>query len=400
MVASVPRHRPTVAVINLSKIAENFRILRSTVQHDAFVCPMVKANAYGHGDVAIAARLRTEGAENLGVGLIEEGVRLREKGDRGNILHFGLFDAPGAEAMLENGLTPVLSSRDGLETLAAAVTKHTGAKRVDVHLKINTGMNRLGIPMGEVAAIANRLASLKSIFHLEGVCTHFSNGDDLDIQSGLSSNQLEKFRAAERELHVAGLTGFLSHVANSSAALAIRKIKKVDPSYEKLGIRPGISLYGIEPETIHRETLGVQPALSFVSRVTLIQDVRKGEGVSYGLRWRADRNSRIGIIPCGYADGYRRGLSNSPGRTFVVVRGTRVPVVGTVCMDYFMCDLTEVESASIGDEVSLIGSQNGVSVTVNELADRLQTIPYEIFTGISERVPRLYVDDDDSSSYS
>jgi alanine racemase len=159
-------------------------------------------------------------------------------------------------------------------------------------------------------------------------------------------------------------------------------------------------LYGVEPDASQVDanaSFGVHSVLSFESQISLIQDIRPGEGVSYGLRWRAKRDSRIGVIPCGYADGYRRGLSNQAS---VIVRARRVPVVGTVCMDYFMCDLTEVESASVGDSVTLIGKQGGVSVTASELAGFAQTIPYEILTGISERVPRLYVDDEASAGYS
>lgn len=393
-------------MVNLGKIADNFRILKSTVARGAFVCPMVKANAYGHGDIVIANKLRSEGAENLGVGLIEEGLQLRENGDAGRVLHFGLFDTAGAEVMLENDLTPVLSSRENLESLVTAIEKRRAAGRllrpIDVHLKINTGMNRLGISLSSVSSMSARLAELaaKGFVQLKGVCTHFSNAEDFDATSGKSFEQLSQFREAEKEIRSTGLNGFQSHVANSSATLAIARLKKLDSSYENLGIRPGLSLYGVEPDTVHGTTLGVRPALRFLSRITLIQDVSKGGGVSYGLRWRAERDSRIGVIPCGYADGYRRGLSNTPGTTFVIVRGQRVPVVGTVCMDYFMCDLTEVEAASIGDTVTLIGAVGGVSVTVNELATRVQTIPYEIFTGISERVPRLYVDDEASDRYS
>ena len=397
-------HRPTIAVVNLKRIAENFQILRKTVAKGAFVCPMVKANAYGHGDVIVAARLRKEGAENLGVGLIEEGLNLRENGDVGRVLHFGMFDGFGADVMLENSLTPVLSSRDGLECLVTSIEKVAGrlATPVEVHLKINTGMNRLGISMSEVAVVAARLSEItkKGYVKLVGVCTHFAIGEDFNAQTGHSFEQLNRFRIAENKIRAAGVDGFLIHVANSSATAAIGALKRLDSSYGNIGIRPGLSLYGVEPENAVGGELGVQPALKFQSRITLVQNVTKGDGVSYGLKWRAPRDSRIGVIPCGYADGYRRGFSNPPGTTFVVVRGQRVPVVGTVCMDYFMCDLTEVEGGDVGDTVTLIGAADGVSVSVNELARRAQTIPYEIFTGISDRVPRLYVDDEGSDRYS
>jgi alanine racemase len=393
------RFRPTRAVVNLKRIADNFRVLKNSVAVGAFVCPMVKANAYGHGDVAVAARLRLEGAEYLGVGLIEEGLKLRDGGDVGRVLHFGMFDDQGAEAMLEHRITPVISSQDTLESLVRSIERHKNApsKPVELHLKINTGMNRLGVPISEVAAIAKRLAAIANhgYVELKGVCTHFAIGEDFDDSSGQSFEQMKLFRHAETLIRSSGLIGFQSHVANSSATAAIGHLARINSSYKHLGIRPGISLYGVEPAPRHEALLGLKPALKLESRIILIQNIKKGEGVSYGLRWRAEKDSRIGVIPCGYADGYRRGFSNG---TFVLVNGRRVPVVGTVCMDYFMCDLTEVESALVGDAVTLIGAAGGVSVTVNELALRVHTIAYEILTGISDRVPRVYVDDEPADS--
>jgi alanine racemase len=354
--------------------------------------------------VAVAKKLRAVGAMNLGVGLIEEGLKLRENGDLGTILHFGMFDLVGAEVMAERDITPVISSRDGLELWIQAVEAQAGRRKgsAGFHLKVNTGMNRLGLAPEEVASTAQRIREAQHLIHLEGVAQHFSNGDDFGIADGHSQTQINCFRKALADIRAAGLTGFQLHVANSSATVAIGQIRKQRPGdawFDELGIRPGISLYGVEPET-WAEAIGVQPALQFQSRIVLIQDVRQGSRVSYGGRWQAPRDSRIGIVPCGYADGYRRGL-NLEGKSTVIVGGRRVPVVGTVCMDYFMCDLTDVQGAAIGDLVILIGRsvpvgkplESGVSVTARELADLVKTIPYEIFTGISERVPRVYVDD-------
>lgn len=401
-------HRPTVAVVDLRQIAKNFKILKSAAAEGAFVCPMVKANAYGHGDVAIAKKLRTAGATNLGVGLIEEGLKLRESGDDGTILHFGMFDLVGAEVMAERDITPVISSRDGLELWIQAVQAHSGWRKgtAGFHLKVNSGMNRLGFAPEEVTATALRIREVQNLIHLEGVATHFSNGEDFGVVDGRSEAQMVYFRKAVADVRAAGLTDFKLHVANSSATCAIGELRKMRPgdsSLDDLGIRPGISLYGVDPETWAAK-IGLQPALQLQSRIVLIQDVRQGSRVSYGGRWQAPRDSRIGVIPCGYADGYRRGL-NSEGKAVVIVAGRRIPVVGTVCMDYFMCDLTDVQGAAIGDLVTLIGttaptakpSDAAVSITAAELARLVHTIPYEIFTGISERVPRVYVDDTPSA---
>lgn len=401
----VSRHRPTVAVIDLAKIAENFRLLKSAVSPNAFVCPMVKANAYGHGDAAVAMKLRDVGAKHLGVALIEEGLGLRSGGDHGSILQFGFFDSFGAEAMIQNKITPMISSLEALDTWIHAVKSEEKAGRVQtpvaVHLKVNTGMNRLGVALDGVGAVAKKLAASRSLVRLEGLATHLSDGDDFVVEGGHSENQLERFRKAEREVREAGLSDFKCHLANSSATRALKQIGAGDSRYEDLGSRPGIALYGVEPDAEKVAAVGVQPALRWLSRLMHIQDVRQGEGVSYGGRWVAPRNSRVGVIPCGYADGYRRAF-NSRGKAEVIVGGRRVPVVGTVCMDYFMCDLTDVQNPQIGDIVTLIGSvdlprENGqnqsLSVTAVELAGLADTISYEVFTGLSERVPRLYVDD-------
>ncbi len=408
---SSSRHRPTVAVIDLAVISKNFDRLKKTVKSDAFVCPMVKANAYGHGAPAIAMRLRRDGAKHLGVALIEEAIELRLNGDNGAILQFGLFDPFGAEAMVQNRVTPTISSRDALEMWIVAAEKERTEDRLKnplgFHLELNSGMNRLGVDPIEVSAIAKRVSEISNsnspLIRLEGLATHLSDGDDFGVEGGRSDEQLRRFRKAEKELRQAGLSDFYLHIANSSASRVLGTILKSSEGSadSDLGIRPGIALYGIEPEAKIGAELGMKPALRWLSRIVLIQDVRQGERVSYGGRWQATRDSRVGIIPCGYADGYRRGI-NIHGQASILVGGKRVPVLGTICMDYFMCDLTEVQSAQIGDVATLIGSavsegdSSVISVTALELADLAGTIPYEIFTGISDRVPRLYVDDEAS----
>jgi len=399
-----PHFRPTLARIDLQKIASNFDRLRSSVAPTTFICPMVKANAYGHGDIAIARKLRSLHAKHLGVGLVEEGLHLRESGDKGSILHFGLYDHQALEAMIQKTITPVVSSIEQLELLIKSATLKSSEKNfqpIDFHLKFNTGMNRLGIGQGDWSRAIQMIApfggpSGQSPLRLSGVCTHFSDGDDFGSK-GRTEIQLLQLKKALGLLASAGLGGFQIHVSNSSAAGARMKKSKLSDFDESsladssgcLGLRPGLAIYGGEP--------GFLPALEFLSRIVLIQDVRQGERVSYGGRWTASRNSKIGVVPCGYADGFRRGLNNQQ-QAQVIVRGRKVAVIGAICMDYFMCDLTEVQEAMLGDQVVMIGTSEGVSLTANDLADEAKTIPYEIFTGISERVPRLYVDGEPSVS--
>lgn len=384
--------RPTVAQIDLGRLAANFQKIKSAVNDHAFVCPMVKANAYGHGDVEVSKKLRSVGAQHLGVGLIEEGLRLRAKGDTGSILHFGMFDLAGAAAMIESHLTPVISSMECLENFLSSLRALPSSVPRNLHLKINTGMNRLGLSAEDLPRVATRIAEsvAKHEIVFAGLGTHFANGEDLGLEGGASDEQMVRLRIAERSIRAAGLKGFQLHVANSSAALSISRLRKSDSSFGDLGIRPGLALYGVEPDSVPEgKAFGLSPVLQLLSRIEHIQNVRKGEGVSYGLRWKATRNSRIGIVPCGYADGYRRGIANGT----VIVGGRIVPITGTICMDYFMCDLTEVEFVIVGDQVTLIGEANGLAITAKELSERAQTIPYEIFTGIGERIPRVYNDD-------
>lgn len=394
--------RPTIARVDLSKVAANFGRLRAAVAPSTFICPMVKANAYGHGDVAIARKLRSLKAQHLGVGLVEEGLHLREAGDTGSILHFGLFDERAIRAMIEHGITPVVSSMEQLEVLLAAVSSipsRNSDPLIDFHLKFNTGMNRLGVSSNDWGSVIKKVVDhggakgSRGGLRLSGVCTHFSDGDDFG-SGGRTDEQLLRLSHALTLLASAGLTGYQIHVSNSSAVRAqiekkLKPLPAVLDSSGHLGLRPGLAVYGAEP--------GFLPALEFLSRIVLIQDVRQGERVSYGGRWTASRNSKIGIVPCGYADGFRRGLNNQQ-QARVIVRGRLIPVVGAICMDYFMCDLTEVQGAALNDEVTMIGGADGPSVSVSDLAKDVATIPYEIFTGISERVPRVYVDDGPSVS--
>lgn len=377
------RFRPTVAEVDLTVLSRNTETIFRSLNSPEFFCPMVKANAYGHGDLAVARKLRAIGVKHLGVGLIEEGVHLRESGDTDPILHFGMFDREGLREMLARNLTPVISSLDGIQILVEEATAKNLAP-VEIHLKINTGMNRLGIDPRAVRQAATLIKNSKAL-QLGGVATHFASGDLLSDPDSTAADQRRIFDLSILEILKVGVSGFVKHIANSDAAAELNAV-----GLSGYGARPGLSIYGVQNPALHSAApFSVEPILKLRSAIVHLQDIRQGARVSYGGTWCASRDSRIGVIPCGYADGYRRGLAGSE----ILVHGQRVPVVGTICMDYFMCDLTSVPVAKVGDEVILVGKSGSNCVTVSELAHRLGTIPYEILTGLSERVPRLYNDD-------
>jgi alanine racemase len=372
------RFRPTYAEVNLTALASNTVSIFRSLNRPDFFCPMVKANAYGHGDLVVSRKLRSIGVKHLGVGLIEEGIHLRENGDGGSILHFGMFDRQGLCEMLQRGLTPVVSSLDGIQFLIEE-TEKKALSPVEIHLKINTGMNRLGIDPRVVGKAATMIKSSKAL-KLAGVATHFASGEHLSDPTSTAADQLRFFELCVAEILKSGLSRFVKHIANSDAASEL-----VVMGLKGYGARPGISVYGVNNSA---NLFPLEPVLKLRSSIVHLQDVCQGARVSYGGTWIAASDSRIGVIPCGYADGYSRGLAGSE----ILVQGQRVPIVGTICMDYFMCDLTSVPLAKVGDEVILLGKLGSESVTVSELAHRLGTISYEILTGLSERVPRLYND--------
>lgn len=383
--------RPTTAIVDLKAIAENFSLVRAAVAPGAFLCPMVKANAYGHGDIAVAKRLRSAGATALGVGLIEEGLHLRGSGDLGELYYFGAFDLAGAEALCDGAMVPVISSIASLHAWARAAKRLSPQRPRPFHLKINTGMNRLGLAPTDIDA-AREFIRQHGEIQLTGLSTHFAIGEDAGSSGGFSAMQLQRFEAAIAHFSDVVTTGLALHVSNSAAIT-----RRLSRAPLVLGARPGLAIYGVESPGA---PLGLHPSLKLISQIVHTQDLRPGDRVSYGGHWAATRLSRIGVIPCGYADGYHRALGGGQ----VLINGRRAPLVGAVCMDYVMCDLTDLATtgtaSGVGSEVVLIGAQGGERIGAEELAARMETIPYEILTGLSERVPRLYVDGGSPASVS
>lgn len=384
-------YRRSTAEIDLRRVENNFRAFKSLVADGTFICPMVKANAYGHGDVEVAKALRHAGAKFLGVALVEEGETLRRGGDRGPILVFGPADNGSSESMIRENLTPVASAWDQLEALELAYNE-LGTSPVGIHFEFNTGMNRLGFEPHEVPKLKEWLASRTKSFKLEGVCTHLFSGNDAGEASKFSDKQLSCFA----EIAQAFPSDIFVHALNSSGAINIWKrlqdAKDVPASARKpLGLRPGIGIYGDDPGNDENASIGLRSVMTVKTHIISLHRIAKGEKVSYGPTWTAQRDSLIGTVPFGYADGYRRALSN---KADVLMRGQRVKQAGTVCMDYFMIDLTDLDAVKpvkIGEEVVLLGEQGSEKITADELANIAGTISYEILTGISDRVTRTFL---------
>ncbi len=382
--------RATKAVIHLENLAHNLKQLRSFLGPNDFFCPMVKANGYGHGDVEIALRLEAEGVQYLGVGLIEEGILLRQMGSKAQLLFFGIFDEKGAKALIQHQIIPVLSTWEQVFAIEAHAPKD-----FLVHLKFDTGMHRLGFALSEISKLKDHFKNSKLKLH--GYMTHLHTGEDASDFNGQSFQQLTKFQEVEKAFSAPGV---YSHTLNSAGFLNFLKLRgQTLPSQisPQQGVRPGLALYGLSP--ILTTDLNLKPAMSLRSETIKYHQISAGEGVSYNATWKAKRNSIIATIPIGYADGYHRALSN---KAEVLYRGKRAPLVGNVCMDYIMIDVTDIVQGEAfeslkSESVTLFGfDEQGNELSAIELGKKAGTISWEILTSVGERVPRVV----DGKSYS
>ncbi len=365
--------RPTQVRVDLGALAQNLTLLRRHAGGRP-VMAVVKANAYGHGLVEVARHLEGCGVEAFGVALLEEGLTLREAGITRPILVFGGIPAAQMPALLRHHLeltTPSVAKLEQIDAAAAA-----SGLRARVHLKIDTGMGRIGVQYFNADTLLEASLRCRHV-DVVGVYSHFANADAADL--GHARLQLERFLEAIAFYERRGLPCPRRHIANSAALLQL-------PESHLDMVRPGIVLYGVAPGPECPLQLPLQPVLSWHSRVVYFKVLPAEHPVGYGSAWRSDRPERLVTVPCGYGDGYPRALSN---RAEVLIRGRRCPIAGKICMDQFMASLGE-GSAYNGDEVVLIGHQQGECIRVEELAERAGTIPYEILTGIGARVPRVY----------
>jgi alanine racemase len=367
--------RPTIAEVDLDAIRSNVRALKPP---DARLMAVVKANGYGHGAVAVARAALDAGATWLGVALVEEGMELREAAIDAPILVLTEFP-PGSERdALACGLTPTLYTDEGLSRLVSAAGASGSPEGAPgVHVKIDTGMHRVGVAPSDAVGFVDR--ALRAGLRLEGLWTHFATADDPG--DPFMSEQLRRFDAVAGALAAAGQPrATYLHAANTGAALA-------SPATHLDLVRVGIGLYGIAPGPDVAGTTVLHPALAWRSTVAMTKRVAAGERVSYGLRYRLSRPSTIATVPVGYADGYSRLLA---GKAAVLIRGRRLPVAGTVTMDQVLVDCGD-EPVQAGDEVVLLGAQGGERIGAEEVAGWMGTIGYEVVCRIGERVPRVHV---------
>ena len=364
--------RPSRIVVDLDRIAGNLRAIRAHAGVPAMA--IVKANAYGHGLVPVARHLQAHGAERFGVAFVEEGVALRQAGIDLPILVLGGIFGHQVAQFLANDLEITVSSLDKLRQVEAAA--EAMGRRARVHLKIDTGMERIGVHSYSCGPFIEA-ASASRWCEVAGVYSHLACADD--PAAPMTALQLERFHEACAHFTRIGAPMPLRHLANSGGILHF-------PGTPLDLVRPGILMYGVLPDAASQGTVAVEPALSLVSRVVYFKVVKAGNPVSYGATWAPARDTRVVTVPVGYGDGYPRALS-SRGR--VLIRGREYPVVGRVCMDQFMVDIGG-DSAWNEDEVVLVGRQEGTTISIESLARAAGTIPYEILVGLNERIPREY----------
>ena len=372
----------TWAEVSLATLRENFRAVQRHVGPSVAICAVVKADGYGHGATECARALEAEGTPWLGVTDAAEGRALRSAGIWTRILLMTGIWKGEEDGIVSHNLTPTVWELWHIEHLEKAAKK----QQIDlpVHLKVDTGMNRLGATVAALPELCKKLSTCKHL-HIEGVSTHFASAEVLDSED--AAHQTKIFEEALAVLDQHGLHPPLVHMSNS-AALSAR------PDTWRTMVRPGILLYGYSlpatrgGEMVAEPSLPLTPVLTWKTRVLTVKDVAAGEAVGYMGTFITKERTRIAVLPVGYADGYPRLLSN---RARVIARGEYAPVVGRVSMDLTTVDVGHIPGVAVGDEVILIGANNGKSVDAVELARLGETVPYEILCGISQRVPRVYV---------
>jgi alanine racemase len=372
--------RSTVARVDLAALQSNFRAIQQFLESAAgrgsapAVIAVVKANAYGHGSERVALALEQAGATMLACADIEEGITLRRGGVTLPILVFGALSVSDLDGLFDYALTPTISTPSAARAVqASAARRHTVC---GYHLKIDTGMNRLGFRHDNLQRTLPEVLNSPNL-RLEGFYTHFATADD--PEHALFNEQRLRFEAASRNVN----TKVVRHAANSAALLRDARVW-----YDV--VRPGLLLYGIVPPPL-ASTIPLQPVMSLTSRVVAVKGLRSGEAVGYGSRFTSPAPARVAVVPAGYADGLDLRLE---GRGHVLIRGRRVPIVGAVSMDMMTVDVTTLDAVEPGDEVMIIGRQGGESwqqIDVREMAAAIGTIPYEIVCRIGARIERQYV---------
>ena len=376
--------RPTWAEVSLATLRQNFRVVQKHVGPNVTVCAVVKADAYGHGAVECSRALEAEGARWLGVTSLDEAIPLREAGIRANILLMTGFWRGEESEIIRLHLTPTVWELWHVEALETAAAEMGGARH-PVHLKVDTGMGRLGVAMSRLPALLAALGAAKHL-ELDGLSTHLASSEIMDAPS--VAEQEHVFESARRMVREAGMDPAFVHMANTAAVISRRE------TWSTM-VRPGVALYGyyLPFQRAGREVSGgtlrlpVKPILTWKTRILSLRDFGPNQPLGYGATYVTKAPAHVAVLPVGYADGYNRQLSN---RGRVIVREHYAPIVGRISMDLTLVDVTGIPGIAVGDEVILLGTVEGLSVDALEHAELANSTPYEILCNISKRVPRRY----------
>lgn len=359
--------------IDLAAIRHNVTLVKQLLTPGVKLCAVVKADAYGHGAVPVAKAALEVGADFLAVALYQEALELRQAGIKAPLLILGALQEEYAEGIVAADICQAVFSLEAVQALSVAAAKLRRPARV--HVAVETGMNRIGVDPGEIASFVKAAAALPGI-EINGCFSHFASADDVD--KTFCTEQLRRFNQARQAIKDAGVVIPIFHIANSAAIAA-------EPSLELNMVRQGITLYGLKPADLLTADLSYRPAMCLKAKVVHVKEIRAGETVGYGRSYTAEVPRIIATLPLGYADGISRKLSN---RGQVLLRGKRAQIVGKVCMDQLMLDVTDIPGVRVGDEAVLFGKPE---LPAEKVADWQETITYEVVCGISKRVPRVYI---------
>lgn len=378
-------HRATRAEINLKAFQNNLQKLKIILGPETGIMAVIKADAYGHGALPCAKAAVESGVDYLGAGVIEEGVELRKNGITDPILILGSIFPDEASDLVQYDLATILCTPDLAQSISKEAAKQK--KTVNVHIKVDTGMNRLGVLPENLLALVEKTSSLPNI-KIEGLSTHFSSADDPDTT--ITTRQIDLFQKTLSELHNKGISPPITHLANTSALFRF-------PDSRSRMVRPGLILYGALPSPILKPVVHeycknknleyFEPVMHWISKIILTKSVQNGQPISYSGKHVTKKDSLIATLPIGYADGLHRSLSN---KMEVLIKGKRAPQVGAICMDMTLIDVTDIPDVQPGDEVVIFGEQGNEEIKVEELAEKGNTIPYEFLCNVGKRVPRVY----------
>ncbi len=366
--------RPVWAEINLDNYTHNIKVIKERYP-DTKIMAVVKADGYGHGAIPVARASLLGGAERLAIAIVDEGIELRDAGFTSPIQVLGGTLESQLEQVVDYNLIQTVFNLETVRTLSEIAEKK--GKTVKVHLKIDTGMGRVGVMPEEAGEIAAQIVSLPNI-NLEGLMTHFATADEAD--KSYTERQVHRYCQALADIESRGIEIAIKHVANSAAIIDL-------PQYKYDLIRPGIMSYGLWPSAEVDHDIDIRPVMEWKARIVHSKRVALGTAVSYGKTFITRRESVIATLPLGYADGYSRQLSN---KGQVLVKGQRAPIIGRVCMDQCLIDVTDIPGVEVGDEVVLLGRQGDEFISAEEMASWIGTINYEIVCLVNKRVPRYY----------